>query len=123
MGDHTRAANCTNVARVGDTDIFAEHQEVAYDPGAPDLNGWNLKVGDRSYDQLFPTKGNALAPETYIGPLGELVWVLNSSEYAPVGVNDWVVFGPNPDHVRSFLAVCGFEDDHIEPTGIVMQTL
>jgi hypothetical protein len=123
VSDHTRAANCPNVARVGDTTLFADHSEVAYDPDAPDLNGWRLKVGDQSYNTMFPTDGNRLAPEAYIGPDGELVWVLNSSEYAPVGVNDWVVFGPDAAHVGEFLKACGFKGVRIVKSSIVMQTL
>lgn len=124
MSDHTRAANCPNVAWVGDTTLFADHQwEVAYDPGAPDLNGWRLKVGDTLYETMFPTDGNRLAPELYVGPNGETVWVLNSSEYASVCVNDWVVFGVNPAHVRAFLDSQGFKGVRIAKTAIVQQTL
>ena len=123
MSDHTRAATCPNVACVGDTKVFEEHSEVAYEPDAPDLNGWRLKVGDQSYDQMFPTDGNRLAPELYVGPNGEVVHVLNSSEYASVCVNDWVVFGPDPAHVRAFLQACGFKGVRIAKTAIVQQTL
>jgi len=123
VSDHTRAANCPNVARVGDTTLFSDHYEVAFDPNPPDLNGWRLKVGDESYWETFPTKGNRLAPELYVGPNGETVWVLNSSEYASVGENDWVVFGLYPQHVRAFLDAQGFENVPIAKTDIVQQTL
>lgn len=123
MSDHTRASYCPNVVRVGDTTLFADHWEVAYDPDPPDLNGWKLVVGDHSYNTSFPTQGSSLAPETYEGPNGERVWVLNSSEYASVCENDWVVFGQNRDHVRAFITACGFAGIRIEPLAIVMQTL
>ena len=127
MGLSTLASNESNVACVGDTDLFANHNETvceaddkkvdpAKDP-AYVLNGWCLYRGKR---KLY--KGH-LYPETYAGPAGELVHVLNTSQYASVGVNDWVVFGPDAGHVRSFLRACGFKGIRIAKSEIVQQTI
>lgn len=126
MGTHTYASNEINVARVGDTPLFAEHRETvaeAEDREADPLdpayffNGWRVHRGSDN-----PYKGS-LFPESYIGPNGEVVHVLNSSQYASVGVNDWVVFGPDPEHVRTFLRACGFKGVRIVEAAVVMQTL
>ncbi len=128
MSLHTYGDNCPNVARVGDTKVFADHNDTVCeaderkakprtDP-AYVLNGWRIHRGRGN-----PYKGKELAPESYLGPNGEVVHVLNSSEFASVCVNDWVVFGPDPAHVRAFLQACGFKGVRIAKTAIVMQTL
>ena len=129
---HTYASNEVNVARVGDTTLFADHNDTvceADDRNAKPttdpayvLNGWRMHRGPRRGTSKGPYKGD-LAPESYIGPNGEVVHVLNSSEYASVCVNDWVVFGPDPAHVRAFLQACGFKGVRIAKTAIVQQTL
>ncbi len=126
MGTSTRASNELNVAGVGRTTVFADHNESVCEaddqgggyPTDPSytLNGWRIYRGDTD---IYTGK---LFPESYIGPNGEVVHVLNSSQYAAVGENDWVVFGPNAEHVQAFLRACGFEDIEVEPTAIVMQT-
>ena len=127
MSLHTYASNEVNVARVGKVTLFAEHNETvceaddrkakhSTDAGYV-LNGWRIHRGRGN-----PYKGS-LYPETYQGPNGEKVHVINSSEYASVGVNDWVVFGPDPAHVRAFLKACGIKGVRIAKTAIVQQTL
>lgn len=126
MGRRTYADNCTNVARVGDTPLFAEHRETvaeAEDRGAGPFdpayvfNGWRVHRGGD-----VPYKGS-LFPESYLGPNGEVAHVLNSHRYAPEGVYDWAVFGPDPEHVRAFLRAFGFEGVRIVEAAVVMQTL
>lgn len=127
MGTHTRASNELNVARVGATELFANHNELvcdaddrkadpASDPASL-LHGWRLCRGKKAH-----YKGD-LYPESYTGPKGELVHVLNTDQYASVGENDWVVFGPDAKHVRAFLKSCGFKGIRIAKTEIVQQTL
>ena len=127
MGSRTYASNEANIARVGNTSMFSEHNETVAeaddrkadpttDP-AYTLNNWRIHRGQGN---LYKGK---LYPESYTGPNGEVVHVLNSSQYAAVGEEDWVVFGADPKHVRAFLNACGFTDVRIIKTDIVMQTL
>ena len=127
MGIRTYADNCLNVARVGDTALFAEHRETVAEaedskakyPADPAfvLKGWRIHRGRGD-----PYKGS-LFPESYLGPNGEVVHVLNSHKHAGEGVYDWVVFGTDPVHVRAFLTACEFKGIRIAKSAIVQQTL
>ena len=127
MSDHTHAELCKNVAFIGETKIFADHAELCCDAELDSsenisdlsdvyyLKGWRLTRG-------LTNRCKNLAPETYVGPNGESVQVLNSSQYSMIGEDDWTVIGAKRSDVAAFLLCFGFEDVKIEKQAIVQQT-
>lgn len=113
MGTSTSAANCTNVAQVGDHKWFKDLMEDL-DPGLV-VNGW-------AFQDESTYRGKSLYPSEFRGPNGERIYFLNSHQYAAGGARWWVVFGPKREYVEAFLKAQGIQGITIQAKAIVKQT-
>jgi hypothetical protein len=123
MSSHTYSDICTNVVYIGETEVFkysSEDLETEVLKVAIG-HGWFLKEVSVDAGRKKELIVDKFAKDDFT------IYALNSSEYAMVGNEWWVMFSDNKSSVEEFLkdfsAELGNESFEIEDMDSVQQTL
>lgn len=120
MGRRTYASNEPNVLRVGDVGAVHLRELLSGQIEGYSVEGWRSATEEDN----SPGYTGKLYPWEVTDGNGAFAFFVNAHQYADVGREDWVLFGPSANAVTSFARALGAENPETpSSTDIIQQTI